>query len=214
MASKDYGKRFQESTRGRVVELLRLKSRTVDELAAELRLTDNAIRTHLATLERDGIVRQEGVRRGVGAGKPASIFGIAPAAEAGFSSAYLPMLLALLDELADRHDYGAMNELMRNVGRRLAGPVAASGHRAARLKTAAALLRQLGALVDVAEENGHTTICGHGCIVSRAVSEHPAVCHAIESLLSEVLDEEVHEHCNRVGRPSCRFEIGGNGASR
>ena len=42
--------RFFSSTRGRVVSLLRGGSRTVDELAGELELTDNAIRAHLAHL--------------------------------------------------------------------------------------------------------------------------------------------------------------------
>ena len=45
---------------------------TVDELARELDLTNNGVRAHLATLERDGIVRQSGVvRRESGGGKPA-----------------------------------------------------------------------------------------------------------------------------------------------
>ena len=60
--------RFLDSTRGQVATLLRRGSRTVEELAVELGLTDNAVRNHLALLERDGVVRQVGVRRGKGAG--------------------------------------------------------------------------------------------------------------------------------------------------
>ena len=50
--------RFFASTRGQIVTLLRRALRTVDELAGELGLTDNAIRAHLAALERDGLVTQ------------------------------------------------------------------------------------------------------------------------------------------------------------
>jgi predicted ArsR family transcriptional regulator len=46
--------RFFASTRGRIVTLLRRSSHTVEELAQALDLTDNAVRAHLATLERDG----------------------------------------------------------------------------------------------------------------------------------------------------------------
>ena len=46
-----------------MVQLLRRASRTVEELAQALGLTDNAVRAHLATLERDGLVRQGGLRR-------------------------------------------------------------------------------------------------------------------------------------------------------
>ena len=49
--------RFLESTRGRIVTLLRGSPRTVKELATGLELTDNAVRAHLTTLERDGLVQ-------------------------------------------------------------------------------------------------------------------------------------------------------------
>ncbi|MDF3017510.1 MAG: putative transcriptional regulator [Thermomicrobiales bacterium] len=63
----NWDEKFFESTRGRMVTLLRRSGRTVEELARALGLTDNGIRAHLAALERDGIVRQRGsVRRGSG----------------------------------------------------------------------------------------------------------------------------------------------------
>ena len=55
-AGTGWEQRFLSSTRGRLVTLLRRSARTVDELAHELGLTDNAVRAHLATLERDGLV--------------------------------------------------------------------------------------------------------------------------------------------------------------
>src|ERR671921_321324 len=82
------GARFLETTRGQMVALLRRGARTVEDLARTLGLTDNAIRNHLATLERDGIVRQEGVRRGPRAGKPAVVYELHPDAEPFFSKAY------------------------------------------------------------------------------------------------------------------------------
>src|ERR1041385_5375211 len=59
-----FDKRFFDSTRGQIVTLLRSAPCTVEELAGKLNLTDNAVRAHLATLERDGLVRQSGLRRG------------------------------------------------------------------------------------------------------------------------------------------------------
>ena len=57
-------KRFFESTRGQIVTILRASPCTVEELAGKLELTNNAVRAHLLTLERDGLVRQSGLRRG------------------------------------------------------------------------------------------------------------------------------------------------------
>ena len=48
--------RLFKSTRGKILELLRTRECTVNDLAAELRLTDNAVRAHLASLERDRLV--------------------------------------------------------------------------------------------------------------------------------------------------------------
>src|SRR4051794_22550804 len=94
--------RFLDTTRGRIVALLRCRQRTVEELAQALQLTDNAVRAHLATLERDGLVRQSGVRRGPGVGKPATIYELPPDAEVVLSRAYPPVLTALLEELVAR----------------------------------------------------------------------------------------------------------------
>ena len=63
--------RLITSTRGQIIMLLRRSSRTVDELAQALELTDNAVRAHLAALERDGVVQLRGLRRG--SGKPAYV---------------------------------------------------------------------------------------------------------------------------------------------
>ena len=67
--------KFFESTRGRMVALLRRSNRTVEELARALGLTVNGVCAHLAVLERDGIVRQRGsVRRSSDGGKPAYVY--------------------------------------------------------------------------------------------------------------------------------------------
>ena len=64
------GRRFLESTRGQVVLLLRRGARTVEELAQALGLTDNAVRSHLAALERDGLVRRMAFAEERGRGSP------------------------------------------------------------------------------------------------------------------------------------------------
>ena len=68
-----------DATRGRLLALLREGAWTVDDLAARLELTDNAVRFHLAALEREGGVAKVGVQRRPGAGKPA----VTPPAEKG-----------------------------------------------------------------------------------------------------------------------------------
>jgi predicted ArsR family transcriptional regulator len=74
-------RKFFESTRGRIVTLLRRFGFTVEELAQELLLTNNGVRAHLATFVRDGIVGQRGVvRHESGGGKPAYVYELTPEA--------------------------------------------------------------------------------------------------------------------------------------
>ena len=130
-----WNQKFFESTRGQLVTLLRRGGRTVEELASELDLTDNGIRAHLATLERDGIVRQRGsVRRGSGGGKPAYVYELTPEAESLFQKAYEPVLRQLLDVLVEQLGPEESEALLRRVGRSIAQEqtVPADGVRAAR----------------------------------------------------------------------------------
>ena len=210
MSAVSLGKRFLETTRGQIVSRLRKGAATVEDLAKALGLTDNAIRSHLATLERDGLVRQDGVRRTPGAGKPATVYEIHPDAEPLFSRAYAPVLTALLDELGDQLPAERSDDLMRAVGRRLARAAGSppAGGLEARADAAVALLNSLGGTAQLDRSEGKLVIrgCG-GCPLSSATSRRPQLCRALESLLSEYVGASIRECCNRGERPRCHFEI-------
>ena len=202
-------KRFLETTRGQLVTLLRRGPQPVDALAAALGLTPNAVRAHLLTLERDGLVRQGGIRRSPGAGKPATLFELHPDAETMMSRAYAPVLRALLEELASTLPADQLETVLDGLGRRLAtGSVPANDSSArARVEAGAEVLRSLGGLVEVEERNGKPVIRGYGCPLAVAVERRPEACRAVRSLLSEVVGTEVTLCCRYAERPSCCFEV-------
>lgn len=201
--------RFFETTRGKVVSLLRRGGRTVEELAAELELTDNAIRLHLGTLERDGIVRAQGTRHDGTVGKPATVYEISPEAEPVFSRAYAPFLATLLKELGGRLTPAAIDDLMRDIGHRLAidARKARSGNIEDRVGAGAQVLNDLGGLTSVERDGATLIIRGHGCPLSAVVAEQSEVCGAVRTMLSDVTGEDVQERCDRRERPSCCFQI-------
>src|SRR3712207_6793311 len=209
MAAAGFNKRFLETTRGQIVALLRRGSRTVEELASTIGLTDNAVRAHLATLERDGLVRSVGVRRGTGAGKPATLFELHPEAELLFSRAYAPVLRAMLDAISERMPQEQAEELMRDVGRRLAAQLGRdrSGDLHARVHAAASLLGALGGEAYVEKGDDTLQLRGYGCPLSAAVTPRAEVCRAVEALLTEVIGATVREQCDRGERPRCCFHV-------
>ena len=116
-------KRFFESTRGRIVTLLRGSTKTVNELAAALDLTDNAVRAHLLSLERDGLIRQSGVQRGIR--KPHFAYELTAEADNLFPKAYDALLNQLITVLKGRLPPATLEQVLRDVGRSLAGAQAA-----------------------------------------------------------------------------------------
>jgi predicted ArsR family transcriptional regulator len=209
MAAGSFDRRFLETTRGQIVALLRRGPRTVEELAQPLGLTDNAVRAHLATLERDGLVTPVGVRRGGGAGKPATLYELHPEAEPLFSRAYAPVLRAMLDVIAERMPEADGEVLMRDVGRRLGAQLGrdVTGDLHARVHAAATLLGALGGEAYVEKGDDTLQLRGYGCPLSAAVTPRAEVCRAVEALLSEVIGATVTEHCDRGARPRCCFQI-------
>ena len=208
--STGWDQRFFESTRGRVVTLLRRAGFTVDELARELDLTNNGVRAHLATLERDGIVRQSGVvRRESGGGKPAYLYELTPEAEDLFPKAYEPALRRLLDVLSDQLGSEESEALLRSVGRRLAEEHDSrrvdGAH--ARLEMAVEVLNELGGLAELEERDGGFVIRGYSCPLAGVTPDHPEVCRMAETLVAELAGVPVHERCDRGERPRCCFEV-------
>ncbi len=198
--------RFFASTRGKIVTLLRRTSRTVEELAQALDLTDNAVRAQLATLERDGLIQQQGRRRS--SSKPASVYELTAAAEELFSKAYGPVLRQLLDELNEHMEASEVEALLRSTGRRLGAqwPLP-RGELDARLKAAISVLNALGGLAELEQQNGAYVIRGYRCPLAAVVPGHPEVCRLAESLLTELVGMPVQEQCDRGEKVGCRFVV-------
>jgi predicted ArsR family transcriptional regulator len=198
--------RAKDGTSGRILELLRRGAKTVDELAAALDLTRTAVRAQLASLERDALVEQKGSRRGTS--KPSRMYGVTAQAELLFSRAYVPILTGLLHVLARRLPAAEFDAVMHEVGRGfMQGRSGSRGLLRDRVVGASALLNELGGLTEVDEEDGVYVIRSHGCPLAAATANHPEVCNALESLLSEFVGSQVSKCCDRYDRVRCCFEI-------
>ncbi|MCA1577477.1 MAG: ArsR family transcriptional regulator [Acidobacteria bacterium] len=200
-------KRFFESTRGQIVTILRGSPCTVEDLAGRLNLTDNAVRAHLATLERDGLVRQSGVRRGTR--KPHFTYALSPEADRLFPKAYDALLNQLISVLKNRLKPGEIEEILREVGHAVAANASngRSNDFESRVQNALRALEAIGGAAEVEKHDDKIVIRSSSCPLAAAVSVHPEVCRLAEALLAEIVQAPVEEHCQREPRPQCRFEI-------
>lgn len=198
-------RRFFESTRGQIVTILRGSPGTVEELAGKLSLTDNAVRAHLATLERDGLVRQSGVRRG--ARKPHFTYTLTAEADRLFPKAYDALLNQLIAVLKNRLDPPQIEEILREVGRAVAASAPHGHSLESRVQNALRALEAIGGAAEVEKHDDKFVIRSSGCPLAAAVGVHPEVCRLAETLIAEIVKAPVEERCEREPRPQCRFEI-------
>ena len=209
MKGTKFGQNFFDSTRGRVLDLIRKGVRTVEEISRQLELTDNAVRAHLATLERDRLVEQYGLQRGPR--KPHYSYRLTPEAEQLFPKAYHTLLSRLLRVLKLRLQPEQLQEILREVAATLAEGLNTKHHTETtdgRAESAVAVLEELGGTSRVESDGGRLLIRSNGgCPFSEVVAEHPEICRLAEVLLSEITGAAVRENCERGSSPRCTFEM-------
>lgn len=209
MKGTKFGQNFFDSTRGRVLDLIRQGVSTVEGLSTRLGLTDNAVRSHLATLERDRLVEQSGLEPGLR--KPHYSYRLSPEAEQLFPKAYHALLNRLLAVLKLRLQPEQLHGILSEVAGTLASSLATSRVSETledKAQTAVEVLDELGGTAKVETAEGKLLIRSNGgCPFSEVVSEHPEVCRLAEMLLSEITGAHVSEHCERGSSPRCTFEI-------
>lgn len=196
--------RLTGSTRLQVVELLLREEQTVQEVAGKIGITPNAVRGHIAALERDGVVVQSGARRDTG-GKPSATYSLSAAADELFPKAYAFVLQRLLGVLEERMGNDAVRAALEEVGRRAAPPSIGSGEE--RVRAAAAVLKSLGGTVEVQRTPEGFRIQGFACPLSAVSKDDRRFCGLAEALVRATTGGDVREACERDGRPRCAFVI-------
>jgi predicted ArsR family transcriptional regulator len=200
-------RRFFDSTRGQIILLLRQQIRTVAELAQALRMTDNGIRAHLATLERDGLVRRAGERSGFR--KPHFSYELTGDAEELFPKTYGPLLNRILTALKKRSGSEEVIVVLREVGRDIASSrkLPAETTLDERLKQVLKLFEDIGGHARVERSDGIVFIRSLVCPLAEVTADHPEICQMLETLCSKVVGKAVKQHCERNGVPKCVFRL-------
>lgn len=208
MEDSPWRSRLLESTRGQILERLRTRDSTVNDLAAALKLTDNAVRAHLVSLERDGLIRQSGTQPGFR--KPHAVYALTTHAEQIFPKAYGPLLDLLLTVFARKLSDKELRAGMREIGRRVAGehlPEVEGKSREERIQAALEILKDLGGAATFQKTDRKHLIRGNGCPLAAVTANHPDACLIAESLLSRIIGVPVKQRCIHNGTASCCFEV-------
>lgn len=210
MKKTKLGKRFFDSTRGRIVTFLRGNTLTVNDLAKELNLTDNAVRAHLLSLERDGLVHHSGFQ--TGHRKPHFTYTLTPEADNLFPKSYDTLLNAFIAVLKEKLSSVKLKKTFQDVGHLLSDGQK-SGRKNESLENRAErgldALKTLGGNAAIDKTDGIMLIKSETCPFSNIVAEHPEACHIAETFVADITGAAVKEICEKTKTPRCRFEISG-----
>jgi predicted ArsR family transcriptional regulator len=189
-----------ETTRQTILNILRRRSATVEDLTSELRLAPATVRRHLDILARDGHVdiAQERLRTG----RPRYIFSLSEKGEDLFPKHYVRITNRLINEIvglsADDTRGRSGRELAELVFEKMAqhlaqrvGPKIYGSTLDERLRSTVETLVEEGILFDIEKKgDGSYLLVGHGCPCPR-VGDGSAACTHDQRLLSLLLGADV-----------------------
>jgi len=188
----------------KVLSLLREGPKTIEELAAKLRLTPNAVRNQIRKLVGANLVEASGRRLGVS--KPSVVYSITLEGEIQFSTLYLPVLTQFLRVAEGQCSGKQLSAFMSATGKTLAKRYTKpSGSTEARVQAAAKLLGTFGAIPSVRKRDGAFVIRSASCPISALTSEHPAACNILRGLLHEYVGGSTTICCIQGEDPRCCF---------
>lgn len=201
---------FFQTPRGRIVESLKKHhTRTAADLSGEQGVTPNAIRQHLARLERDGLVSGRAQR--LGRTKPTYVYSLTSEGERLFPQRYPLLLHAVLDELKRDGGSDGVAKVFRSIGRhsaqRHAGRFAGKdlGGKVAEL---ADFLRERGVMVEHDKTASGYVLREFNCPFRDTVADHPEVCSVVHTLMEEVLPAKTRQVLSIArGDDRCEFEV-------
>lgn len=201
--------RLSEPSR-KVLAQLRHRPMTVEELGNVLRLTSNAVRNQLRSLEEGRLVERSGTRPGVS--KPAVLYSITLAGQIQFSSLYLPVLTEFLQVAEGQCAGKQLATFMRQTGKSLAGRYPKpSGVLNSRVSEAARLIRGFGGLMEIEKHDGSFILRGKACPLAALTAGNSAACKIIEGLLAEYVSASVRTCCDVDDVPRCCFSVRSTG---
>ncbi len=200
------------STRREIINILRtVGPLTVGELGERLGITHVAVRRHLTSLERDGLVTS--VQERLPMGRPTRVYSLTEAADSLFPKKYGAFTLELLDFMSQQGEE-LVEAFFANRGTSMVdkyGPEVKAGQ---------SLEERVARLTEVQQANGYLAEWEQGednllvlkefnCPVHQVSKKYPHACHHELEFFKTVLgtDQVERVECIAKGGQCCRYAI-------
>ena len=186
---------------------------TADELSAQLEITRNAVRQHLAALENDGLVKK-GITRASG-GRPEQLYVLTDKGNECFPRHYAWFAQLLIESVQQDAGADGLNERLSSMGA-LVGKQLRTQHpelvnRGEKIQKLAEIMEQLGYNARSTGSDKATVLEADNCVFHTLALANPNICQFDLALLAAFTDSAVdHHECMAKGGNICRFKFSGN----
>ncbi len=198
------------STKQTILHILKTQgAHSVAELAAQLEVTEMAVRRHIQSLEKDGFLQSAVVK--LPKGRPLHRYMLSPEADKLFPKNYNVLALDLLAEL-EQEDGAMVERLFERRKVRLA-------ERYAERMKGKSLAEKVRILAQIQDDSGYMvrvqsgadggyTLVEHNCPISNVAYHYQQACRCELQLFQQLLDSDVERtECLAKGGQTCTYQI-------
>lgn len=202
---------LESSTRKVILTMLKTQGQlSVSDMSKQLGITEMAVRRHLNTLERDGLIETRLVRQAMG--RPTHFYFLTDHADDLFPKNYHHLTLDLLGELLEEEGQERIEFLFKRREDRLVGKYQSR-------MQAKSLEERVSELASIQNENGYMVkweqqregeflLSEHNCPITQVANRYQQACQCELSLFQRLLGVNVERtECLAKGGTKCTYVI-------
>ncbi len=199
------------STRKVILTMLKTQGPlSVNEISRQLGITEMAVRRHLNTLERDGLLETRLIRQAMG--RPSNVYSLTALADELFPKKYHHLTLDLLSELMEEEGQAKIDRLFELRKEKL------NSKYSSRMQDKT-LKERVSELADIQNENGYMVewqqqdedtyvLNEHNCPITHVANQYQQACSCELALFQNLLDATVEQtECLAKGGAKCVYFI-------
>jgi predicted ArsR family transcriptional regulator len=196
-----------EDARAEILDALKRKDSSVDELSLKLGISSTATRQHLTILERDGLVTRTRVKEKMG--RPKIFYSITENAEKFFPKAYSDFFKWVIRDIIDNDGSERMKEMMARLGAEQASYYKARVKDNGDVESVVDLLNELGSFAEFEREENYVLIKEYNCLIYEIAMEFGTImCEFDKNFIGELLNSSVElKSCIAAGDKYCSFAV-------
>ncbi|MCU6710002.1 transcriptional regulator [Paenibacillus sp. J5C_2022] len=200
------------STREQILHMIKKQGAlSANDIAAQLQVTNIAIRKHLVHLENERLIRAELVRQSMG--RPANLYSLTEKGEGLFPRNYSDITLDFLNDIREMSGEGMVDKLFKQREDRLAGQYeerVIGPTLQERVRQLAELQEEKGYMAEWKQEKaeGHYVLTEYNCPIRDIAMNYKTACSCELSLFRRVLNADVQQlECKAKGDGKCVYAI-------